>query len=99
YLDFISLLINNNCLNSYILALSGLPEFLDKYHNINWYEANIQTPIRQLLLKHPIVEILNGNSLTIGETKFPVIELAEDETFYALLEAFIPSQIPSQKSL
>lgn len=99
YLDFVSILINNNCLNSYILALSGLPEFVDKYHNINWYKANIQVPIRNLLLKHPIVEIQNGNSLTIGQTKFPVIELAEDESFYALLEAFIPSQIPSKKSL
>lgn len=99
YLDFISLLINNNCLNSFILALSGLPEFVDKYHNVNWYEANIQAPIRQLLLKYPIVETQNGNSLTIGDTKFPVIELAEDVNFYALLEAFIPSQIPSKKSL
>lgn len=99
YLDFVTLLINNNCVSLYVLALSGLPEFVDKYHNIDWYETNIQFPIRNLLLKHPIVEIQKGNSLTICQTKFPVIELAEDETFYSLLEAFIPAQIPSKKSL
>lgn len=99
YLDFITLLINNNCTNSYNLALSGLPEFVEKYHNIDWYTSNVQNPIRRLLLHYPIVENQLGNPLRISQIKFPIKELAEEQEFYALLQAFVPSEVPSKQSL
>lgn len=99
YLKFINLLITNNCKNLYFLVLSGLPEFVEKYHNIDWYANNVQLPIRELLLKHPIVENQLNELILIEQSKWPTFSLANDTEFYALLNDFIPHEIPSERSL
>lgn len=99
YLKFISTLIDSNCDNLHYLALSGLPEFVEKYHNEEWYLDNIQKPIRTLISEKAIVKNANGNLSLIKEARFPIIDLAADTEFFELLKDLIPNQIPSSESL
>jgi len=99
YLKFISILIESNCNNLHHLALSGLPEFIEKYHNEDWYLENVQMPIRTLLADKPIVKTAKGNLRLIKETRFPIIDLASDRDFFELLEELLPNEVPSSKSL
>jgi len=99
YLKFISTLIDSNCDNLHHLALSGLPEFVEKYHNEDWYLENIQEPIRTLISEKAIVKNANGNLNIIKEARFPIIDLAADTEFFELLKDLIPNQVPSSESL
>lgn len=99
YLKFISILIESNCNNLHHLALSGLPEFIEKYHNEDWYLENIQMPIRSLISEKAIVKNANGNFSLIKEIRFPIIDLATDGDFFELLEELIPNKVPSSESL
>ncbi|UOE37470.1 hypothetical protein [Chryseobacterium oryzae] len=99
YLKFISILIESNCNNLHHLALSGLPEFIEKYHNEDWYLENVQKPIRILLSDKPIVKNAKGNLRLIKETRFPIIDLSTDEEFFELLEELLPNEVPSSESL
>ena len=99
YLPFITILIESNCNNLHLLALSGLPEFTEKFHNEDWYLENIQKPIRKLISEKAIVKNAEGNLILIKETRFPIIDLATDEDFFELLEELIPDEVPSSESL
>lgn len=99
YLKFISTLIDSNCDNLHHLALSGLPEFIEKYHNEEWYLENVQKPIRTLISEKAIVKNANGNLSLIKEARFPIIDLATDLEFFELLKDLIPNQVPSSESL
>lgn len=99
YLKFISTLIDSNCDNLHHLALSGLPEFVEKYHNEEWYLENVQKPIRTLISEKAIVKNANGNLSLIKEARFPIIDLATDLEFFELLKDLIPNQVPSSESL
>lgn len=99
YLKFISILIESNCNNLHHLALSGLPEFIEKYHNEDWYLENIQMPIRSLISEKAIVKNANGNLRLIKETRFPIIDLSTDEDFFELLKDLLPNEVPSSESL
>ena len=99
YLKFISTLIDSNCDNLHHLALSGLPEFVEKYHNEEWYLDNIQKPIRALISEKAIVKNANGNLSLIKEARFPIIDFAADLEFFELLKDLIPNQVPSSESL
>ncbi|MBJ2126595.1 sacsin N-terminal ATP-binding-like domain-containing protein [Flavobacterium sp. IB48] len=99
YLKFISILIESNCNNLHHLALSGLPEFIEKYHNEDWYLENIQMPIRSLISEKAIVKNANGNFSPIKEIRFPIIDLATDGDFFELLEELMPNKVPSSESL
>lgn len=99
YLKFISILIESNCNNLHHLALSGLPEFIEKYHNEDWYLENVQKPIRTLLSDKPIVKNAKGNLRLIKEIRFPIIDLATDGDFFELLEELIPNEVSSSESL
>lgn len=98
YLTFISVLIDSNCNSLHHLALSGLPEFIEKYHNEDWYLKNIQGPIRNLVSGNAIVKSVNGNLRLISETKFPTVDFADDKDFFELLKELIPNQVPSSDS-
>lgn len=99
YLNFISTLIDSNCNNLHHLGFSGLPEFVEKYHNEEWYLENIQKPIRTLISKKAIVKNANGNLSLIKDARFPIIDLAADLEFFELLKDLIPNQVPSSESL
>lgn len=99
YLKFINILLQNNCNNIYHLSLSGFPEFIEKYHNDNWYAENVQNPIRTLLSEKAIVENVNKNLINIKDTKFPIFDLAYDDNFFELLIGLIPNRVPSKESL
>ncbi|GEM_PF-1091079 len=98
YLKFISIVIDSSCKNIYHLALSGLPEFAEKYHNIDWYLENVQKPIRSLILEKPIVENVKGELILINDTKFPIPDLSNDEDFFSLLADLKPNCITSIES-
>lgn len=99
YLSFITLLIEAKCKGIYHLALSGLPEFFEKYHDVEWYKENIQNPIRTLILEQDIVETQSGIYIKIEETKFPSLELVNDDEFLELLTHLLPKNVPNKYSL
>jgi len=99
YLPFVEQIITSDIGNTYQIAKSGLPEFVETYSNIDWYKQNIQKPIRSLILLKPIVKTCAGTLVEISKTKFPAISLTDDEEFYSLLARLFPSEVPDKSSL
>ena len=99
YLIFIEKLINANLKDIYLLAKSGLPEFVENFSNIQWYQNNIQKTIRNFLYKKSIVETCSGDLIKISQSKFLKYKSPQKESFYGLLSELIPGKIPNEDSI
>jgi hypothetical protein len=99
YIPFIQKLITAKVEDTYHLAKSGLPAFVENYSNVSWYEENIQKPIREFILDQDLVKTCSGAFIKIEQAKFPSIELIEDAEFYSLLSRLLPSQVPDSQSI
>jgi hypothetical protein len=99
YLPFVEQIISSDLTNTYQIAKSGLPEFVETYSNTDWYMENIQKPMRSLILQKPIVKTCAGILVEIAKSKFPAIPLIDDEEFYSLLAQLFPTEVPDKGSL
>lgn len=99
YLAFIQNLLDAETLNCHLFAKSGLPALVDNYSNVEWYQTNIQKPIRTFILEKDIVSTSSGAAAMIVKSKFPSEELFENDEFYLLASALIPNQIPDAASV
>ncbi len=99
YIPFIQKLIDAKVEDTYHLAKSGLPDFVENYSNVSWYEENIQNPIREFILDQDLVKTCSGAFIKIVQARFPSIELIEDAEFYSLLSRLLPSQVPDSQSI
>src|ERR1043165_208949 len=71
YLPFIKTMLDSHIGNSFLFAKSGLPQFVEKYSNIEWYHKTIQAPIRAFVLDQEIVKTAHGRFRKIAEIRFP----------------------------
>lgn len=99
YVPFIQKMIESELEEIHLLAKSGLPAFVENYSNPVWFQANIQKPIRDFILKQEIVKTCSGPFIKIQQAKFPIIELSQDDEFYFLLSQLLPAQVPEQTSI
>lgn len=99
YIIFIQKLLNAKVEDTYHLAKSGLPSFVENYSNVSWYKENIQKPIREFIQKQDLVKTCSGAFIKIEQAMFPSIELIENAEFYSLLSKLIPSQVPNSHSI
>ena len=99
YIPFIKKLIDEKLEDTYLLAQSGIPDLVENYSNIDWFEANIQKPIRELILKEEIVKTCSGSFIKIEQAKFVLNVSEENESFYVLASKLIPDQIPIRNSI
>lgn len=99
YLGFIKAVIEANTTNSYLFAKSGLPEYVEKYSNIDWYQENIQFPIRQFILQQDIVTAADGSCKKIENIRFPSLQLFKNDEFYSLVSELVPMLVPDKESV
>ncbi len=99
YISFIQNTVDANLSNSHFFAKSGLPSLVENYSNIEWYQENIQNPIREFILQKDIVKSNAGPSVKIAEAKFLIEELYENNEFYSLASNLIPDQLPDSSSV
>jgi hypothetical protein len=98
YLKFIEQLLPK-VQNSHLVAKSGLPEHVDRYSNIDWYEENIQSPIRQFLLSKPIVKTVSGAQVKIEEARFILSDSESRASLFDLASSIIPEHLPEKESI
>lgn len=99
YVPFLQKLIDSKLEGIHLLAESGLPALVENYSNPFWYQANIQKPIRDFILKQEIVKTCSGSFIKIQQAKFPIIELSQDAEFYSLLSQLLPTHVPERNSI
>ncbi|MEP0265804.1 hypothetical protein [Dokdonia sp.] len=98
YLKFIDQLLPK-IQNAHLLAKSGLPEHIDRYSNIEWFEENIQTPIRQLLLSKPIVKTISGSQIKIENARFILSDSESKDDLFDIASTVIPEYLPEKESI
>ncbi len=99
YLSFIEKLINAKLENIHLFAESGLPEFVKDFSNSQWYQDNIQKPIRNFILEHNVVKTCSDNLIKISQARFLKSKSDKDESLYSLVSELIPDQIPNKCSI
>lgn len=99
YIYFQNVLIDDKASGLYNLSLSGLPEKVNEYSNIEWIIENVQVPIRENLIAKEIVETVSGKLISIPEAIFPAAKHLDDEDFYEILSSLQPDRIPSKDGL
>lgn len=99
YVLFINTLVNAKALNLHLLTLSGLPSETKNYTGHEWYANNIQKPIRDLLITHELVSTVSGGLIKMGQAKFPMLNLADDNSFYKVLAGLMPNEVPDSSSI
>jgi hypothetical protein len=99
YIPFMEKLISAGVMDKYLFAKSGLPDFVKNYSNIDWFQNNIQRPIREFIMQRSIVENCSGTFIEISKTKFILNDLVQNEEFYLLASKLIPEQIPIKSSI
>lgn len=98
YLKFIEHLLPK-VKNAHLLAKSGLPEHVERYANVDWFEENIQTPIRNYLLSKPIVKTVSGSQIKIEQAKFILWDSENRDVLFELASTVIPGQLPEKESI
>ncbi|WCT13476.1 sacsin N-terminal ATP-binding-like domain-containing protein [Mucilaginibacter jinjuensis] len=98
YLAFMEAIINAEMDGTYLFAKSGLPQFLEIFHDPQWYADEIQTKIRTAILEKPVVVTCAGVPKKIAEAKFILNDVNFHEEFYDLASALIPEFIPIKSS-
>ncbi|MBB2150558.1 sacsin N-terminal ATP-binding-like domain-containing protein [Pedobacter gandavensis] len=99
YLLFLNTIVNAKIQNLHLLALSGLPLELKNYTGRDWYINDIQKPIRDFLITQELVATVSGGLIKMGEAKFPVLNLADDNSFYKILAGLMPDVVPNNESI
>lgn len=99
YLLFLNAIIDAQVQNLHFLALSGLPIESKNYTGKDWYITNMQSPIREFLNKQELVATVTGGLLKIDKAKFPLLNVADGNSFYKVLTGVMPKQVPSESSI
>lgn len=98
YLKFIEQLLPK-VKNAHLVAKSGLPEHVERYANVEWFEEKIQTPIRNYLLSKPIVKTISGSPVKIEQAKFILWDSENRDVLFDLASKVIPNQLPESDSV
>lgn len=99
YLLFIQAVSEIAVARSYLFAQSGLPEYVERYSNIDWYQRVVQAPIRTYILQQAIVKTAAGGLSKIEAIRFPSPSLFQRDDFYALAAALVPDLLPDSSSV
>lgn len=99
YLPFIQNLIDAGLPNLHLFARSGLPANVTTYSNLEWYQPDIQKPIRDFILEKKIVKTCAGEPAKISDCIFPTIDLFQNAEFYQLASTLLPTKLPDQSSV
>jgi hypothetical protein len=60
------------------ICLTKMPFVSDKWFDEDWYETNIQTPLRKIILTSNVIETEDGK-ICFNETRFPDPKLKKEE--------------------
>lgn len=96
---FITKLIEAKLPGIHLLAKSGIPQLIEIHGNPEWFEENIQKPIRKSILQREIVTTCSGRSNTIAESKFILKTFSDNGGFFELASQLIPEKIPDETSI
>lgn len=97
--DFFTQLLDKQLDNIHLLVESGMPEDPYTYNDKQWYESNIQTPLREFFQVHPIVTTVKGCPKTIGECKFVDFPYEDQfHDFYSLCAELHPNIFPNEST-
>lgn len=99
YLLFLNTLVNSKVQNLHFLAVSGLPIEVKNYTGKDWYIENIQQPLRAFLTTQNLVTTASGVLIKIEETKFPLLNQADGNSFYKVLAGLMPGSVPANESI
>lgn len=99
YLLFVKTMLDARIGNSFLFAKSGLPQFVEKYSNIEWYQKTIQIPIRSFILEQEVVKTAHGRFRKIAEIRFPEAHLFNNDEFYDLTAELISDLVPDKESI
>jgi hypothetical protein len=99
YIQFMEKLIDAKAQDVFIFAKSGLPEFVETYSNVDWYQTNIQKPIRDLILCKDIVQTFSGKFINIKDTRFVFLSQDGNDDLFSIAANLIPDQLPTKKSI
>lgn len=94
-----SLLEENRVGNLHLLAESGLPDDCLNYLAKEWFETEIQKPLRDFILQHNLVRTVDGAFIKIGDAKF--IQADDSETvseLYIIASELFPIYCPDKES-
>jgi hypothetical protein len=98
YLKFIEQLLPN-IKNAHLLAMSGLPEEVNRFANVEWFVEKIQSPIREYLLSKEIVTTVSGSKAQIKAAKFILLDSENRDDFFDLASIVIPDKLPEKDSI
>ncbi len=86
--------------NLYLVAESGLPLEKNLYTSREWYEANIQKPLREFYIKQPLLKNVAGNLIALEQAKIPESFIIDEinKSFYSLASKIYPDQFPDTNS-
>ena len=86
--------------NLHLLAESGLPVEKNIYTSRDWFEANIQKPLREFYIKQLLVKTVSGNLIALEQAKIPerFIVNETNQSFYKIASIIYPEQFPDEAS-
>lgn len=85
--------------NLHLLAESGLPDDTLNYLAREWFEKEIQKPLREFLLIHDLVRTVDGSLIKIENAKFiHTYDFETEAELYAIASELFPSNCPDKDS-
>lgn len=88
--------VDNGIADFYLMAESGIPDNSQNYLAIEWFSTNVQKPIREFILKHPLVNTVDGKKIKISESLF--LKEQDDGELYGIASGLFASRIPDKSS-
>ncbi|MCD0489674.1 hypothetical protein LPB86_15640 [Pedobacter sp. MC2016-14] len=95
---YLSELIEGKVDNLHFLAESGLPPNVDIYYGRDWFQTELQDPIRTALIEQPILRNVEGVNMKIGQAVFFSENTQNIAEFFALVSAYMPERCPDENS-
>ena len=84
--------------NLHYLAESGFPPNLDLYYGRDWFQNEVQNPLREALISKAIVRTVEGDNICIDKAIFFFEETPFVSDFFDLVSAFLPDKCPDENS-
>lgn len=78
--DLISKLSNLGIKELYHAATSKLPDANEKYFDADWYKTNVQRPIRQAIVRTPLVDTVSHGRCAVEDGKGAYVDFPHHET-------------------
>lgn len=94
--DFFSLMQKAGIGKLFLLTESGLPEEKIEYTAKDWFQEQIQRPMREFLMTQPLLKTVNGNLLQISNARIPHFfeDQSLNEEFFDLAKKYYYNLFP-----